>query len=115
MGSLSLIPVAASGAWWLEADERDALRLVSTLMKVVENARLQIVGTLPLADPLTDELDNFAGSKTLANRDPYESAARWREGSHDDRALASGLQSSSPERLLGQYDESPCPATICHR
>ena len=62
--------------------------LVSTAQVALQNDRLKIVPTLPDAQTLTRELQNFQVKITDNAHDTY---GAWREGTHDDLVLAVAL------------------------
>ncbi len=59
--------------------------LVSAVQVALQTERLKIAGSLPEADTLVRELQNFQVKITEAANDTY---GAWREGTHDDLVLA---------------------------
>lgn len=62
--------------------------LVSTIQVYLQSERLKIVPTLPDAETLTRELQNF---QVKINDNAHDSYGAWREGTHDDLVLAVAL------------------------
>ena len=62
--------------------------LVSTLQLVLQSRRLQIARSLPDADVLVREMQQFQVRITLSANEQF---GAWREGTHDDLVLAVAL------------------------
>jgi hypothetical protein len=62
--------------------------LVSVVQVALQTERLKIAGSLPEADTLVREMQNFQVRITEAANDTY---GAWREGTHDDLVLAVAL------------------------
>jgi hypothetical protein len=71
--------------------------LVSALQVVMQTRRLRIAPTLPEAELLVKELQNFRVKITLAANESFEA---WREGQHDDMVLATALATWAGEQAL---------------
>lgn len=87
-------PVTITGGFTVKYDDGDRSYtvpkrdLVSTMSVLLEQRRLLIPPSLPLADLLTRELAAFKRTVTPAGSDSY---AAGREGAHDDLVLAVAL------------------------
>ena len=62
--------------------------LVAAVAVVLENKRLDIVSSLPLAAVLADELRGFRAKISASGHDSYEAGDDWRTAPHDDLVLA---------------------------
>jgi hypothetical protein len=70
--------------------------LVSTLQVLLQARRIRVAPSLPGAQTLVRELQNFK-KKFPAVSDPFEA---WREGPHDDLVLAVAIAAWLGERGL---------------
>jgi len=77
---------------YIRVPKRD---LVATLQVLFQTKRLKIAAKLPEAQMLVEELMAFQVKISEAGHDSYGS---WREGAHDDLALAVSLAAWSGER-----------------
>jgi hypothetical protein len=84
-------------------------KLVSALQVLLQEGRLEFNPSMPFADILTAELQNFKVKITEASNDTYGSG---REGEHDDLVLAMAVAAWKAERP----DPPPqVPSTIVKR
>jgi hypothetical protein len=63
--------------------------LVSAVQVLLQNERLKIPRSLPLAETLKKELLNFR--QKIDPKTAHDSYSHWREGEHDDLVLASAM------------------------
>jgi hypothetical protein len=73
--------------------------LVSALQVLLQTRRLKIAPSLPDAELLVKELQNFRTKVTVAGTDPLEA---WREGQHDDMVLSVALAVWVGEQALSE-------------
>ncbi len=68
--------------------------LVAAVAVLSEQRRLRVIPSLPLAETLRHELDNFKRDRTKRGHDTYNAgpdALSWREAPHDDLVLATAM------------------------
>ena len=82
--------------------------LVGTLRILLQARRLLIPRTLPLAETLVRELQDFR-AKVPAAGGAADSVEAWREGPHDDLVLALALAAWCGERGLPPLHDPPPP------
>ena len=70
--------------------------LVSRMQVLFQEKRIRIARSIPEAQNLVRELENFKVKLSAAGHDSYEAA--WREGAHDDMVLAIALAAWWGER-----------------
>lgn len=75
--------------------------LVTSLQVLMQSRRMRIARSLPDADTLVRELQNFQVKITLAANETF---GTWREGQHDDLVLALALASWWGERNPPAFD-----------
>jgi hypothetical protein len=81
--------------------------LVTCLQLLLQSRRLRIARSLPEAETLVRELENFRVKITLA---AHETFGAWREGQHDDLVLAAALAGWWGERgHLGPWEVTEDP------
>jgi hypothetical protein len=80
--------------------------LVGTLQVLLQTRRLQVARTLPDAQVLVRELENFRAKTTPARNESFEA---WRESDHDDLVLAVALAAWAGEKALPAEAEPPEP------
>jgi hypothetical protein len=96
--SLSLEPHAGARRAY-RVPKRDLIGAVQVLL---QNGRLRIAATLPEADTLRKELQNFRIKiDPRTARDSYE---HWREGDHDDLVLATAMACWFREWWKGKWE-----------
>jgi hypothetical protein len=76
---------------------------------LLQSRRLQIARSLPDADTLVRELENFRVKITLAANETF---GAWREGQHDDLVLAASLAGWWAERgYYGGFEVTEDPGS----
>jgi hypothetical protein len=91
--SAYLIPITITGGLSVTREPDGSYHvpkkeLVTCMQLLFENRRLRIARSLPEADTLVRELQNFQVKITLA---AHETFGNWRQGIHDDLVLAVAL------------------------
>jgi hypothetical protein len=95
-----LRPITITGGHAVSPGKDQALHvpkkeLVSCLQVLMQSRRFHVVPTLPNADVLVKELQNFKINITAAANEVFEA---WREGQHDDLVLAVAIAAWTGER-----------------
>ena len=78
--------------------------LIGTLQLLLQTRRLQVARSLTDAAVLMKELENYRIKVTAARNETFES---WREGQHDDLALAVAMAAWLGEQALPAPGEGP--------
>ncbi len=85
------VNVGDDGTWHVAKKE-----LVSVLQVLLQNRRLKVAQSLPEAQTLAQELQNFRVKVTTAGNETFEA---WRDRDHDDLVLAVALAAWWAQRM----------------